>query len=118
MTYKCSILIIFTIRSEPNSVINFIQNLAVPEDFVSFKLDIDTSKIELPIAMDILHDPSVTELIDEFFFELHYRCEIMMYCGWGNRIPEKDQGLVLDRPRILEFFGDLRRKGIRAHIWP
>jgi hypothetical protein len=39
--------------------------------------------VEMPVAMEILNNPAVTDLIDEFFFELHYRCEIMMYCGWG-----------------------------------
>ena len=105
-------------QSEPNSVVNFIKTVAKPEDFVSFKLDIDNPSVEMPIAMDILNDGTVTELIDEFFFELHYRCDIMMYCGWGNRIPEQLHGLKLDRPRVLEFFQDLRKKGIRAHIWP
>ena len=105
-------------QSQPNSIINFIKTVAKPEDFVSFKLDIDNPSVEIPAAMDILNDPTVTELIDEFFFELHYRCDIMMYCGWGNRIPEELYGLKLDRPRVLEFFQDLRKEGIRAHIWP
>ena len=68
-------------QSSPNSVVSFIKNLAVQEDFVSFKLDIDSPINEIPIALDILNDASITSLIDEFFFELHYRCDIMMYCG-------------------------------------
>jgi hypothetical protein len=95
-----------------------LKNVAIPEDFVSFKLDIDTPAVEVPIALELLKNPEITSLVDEFFFELHYRCDIMMYCGWGNRMPNEYLGLVLDRPRILEFFQDLRRLGVRAHIWP
>ena len=105
-------------QSEPNSVVKFLRNVAISEDFVSFKLDIDNPKEEIPIALDLLKDPEVSNLVDEFFFELHYRCDIMMYCGWGNRMPNEYLGLTLDRPRILEFFQDLRKLGIRAHIWP
>jgi hypothetical protein len=103
---------------KPNSAVTFIKNLALPGDFVSFKLDIDTPEVEVPIALDILNDPGITSLIDEFFFELHFRCDFLMNCGWGSKMPEVYMGLKLDRPRVLEFFGDLRRKGIRAHFWP
>lgn len=47
-----------------------------------------------------------------------FRCEVMTSCGWGKRVPAESHGLVLDRPQILQFFIDLRKKGIRAHIWP
>ena len=85
---------------------------------MSFKLDIDTPLIEIHAALDLLQQPDVTDLVDEFFFEFHFRCEIMSRCGWGTRIPENILGLRLDRPRVMEFFQDLRRKGVRAHIWP
>jgi hypothetical protein len=42
----------------------------------------------------------------------------MTSCGWGKRVPSESHGLKLDRPDILEFFMNLRKKGIRAHIWP
>jgi len=103
---------------KPDSAVTFIKNLALPDDFVSFKLDIDTPQVEVPIALDIRNDPGISSLIDEFFFELHFRCEFLMVCGWGSAMPEEYMGLKLDRPRVLEFFGDLRRKGIRAHFWP
>ena len=91
---------------------------ATPQDFVSFKLDIDNTDVELPIALNILKDPSVSNLIDEFFFELHFRCEVMSDCGWGTGIPIESNGFVLDRNHALKLFRDLRDLGIRAHIWP
>jgi hypothetical protein len=88
-------------------------------DFVAFKLDIDTPEVEIPIALDLLNEKSdFAEYIDEFFFELHFRCEIMMNCGWGDQIPESQTSLKLDRHSALTFFRDVRRRGIRAHFWP
>ena len=92
--------------------------MTTPEDFVIFKLDVDTSEVEIPIALDILNDPEMHSLIDEFFFELHFRCEVLMTCGWGKDVLEESNGLQLDRPSTLKFFRDLRKTGIRAHIWP
>lgn len=104
--------------SEADSPIRFVQAMAQPEDFVAFKLDIDSPDYEMPIALSLLSDESLASLVDEFFFELHFRCEVMTSCGWGKRVPKESHGLVLDRPQILRFFIDLRKKGIRAHIWP
>lgn len=88
-------------------------------DFVAFKLDIDTPSIEIPIALELLNDKSALgSLVDEFFFELHFRCEVMMPCGWDDAMPERVGALQLDRPGALQFFADLRRSGIRAHFWP
>lgn len=85
---------------------------------MSFKLDIDTPSIEVPIALEILSDTELHHLIDEFFFELHFRCEIMMYCGWKTKMPVEYMGLKLDRLHALNFFQQLRKVGIRAHFWP
>lgn len=67
----------------PQSPLRYIRSLAKETDFVSFKLDVDTPTIELPIALELLRDPSIGKLVDEFFFELHYRCDLMMSCAWG-----------------------------------
>jgi hypothetical protein len=104
--------------SSHHSPTRLIQQLATPEDFVSFKLDVDTPEIEIPIALEILRNSSVYRLVDEFFFELHFRCEIMMYCGWEDKMPIASHGLVLDRPSALKLFRDLRQVGVRAHFWP
>lgn len=60
------------------------------DDFVAFKLDIDTPEVELPIVSDLLDvNSDFADYIDEFFLELHFRCEIMMSCGWGDKMPKE-----------------------------
>ena len=107
--------------SDKDSPLRVIKEIAQPEDFVSFKLDIDCPEVEIPIVLQLLNDTTLIELVDEFFFELHFRCEVMMRCGWGTdsiAIPYEMLGLQLDRSHALELFSGLRQKGIRAHIWP
>lgn len=105
--------------SDPDSVQTLTRQLGLtPSDFVAFKLDIDTPDIEVPLVLSLLANSSFSELVDEFFFELHFRCEIMMPCGWDSAMPEQFRGLRLDRPGALELFRDLRSKGVRAHFWP
>jgi hypothetical protein len=105
---------------EQSSAMQIIQHVARVEDFVSFKLDIDTPSVELPIILQLLQSEhrSVTMLIDELFFELHFRCEFLMHCGWGESIPRQQEGLLLDRFHVLQVFQQLREMGIRAHFWP
>lgn len=108
------------------SPLRMIKETATPSDFVSFKLDIDTPDIEIPIALTILQDSELTDLIDEFFFELHFHCEVMMSCAWGdllqNRTAEEVEqglyGLKLDRYSAMEFFQNFRKAGVRSHFWP
>lgn len=104
--------------TDHNSPMNMISSIASPHDFIAFKLDIDTPSVEMPIALEILKNPLISSLIDEFFFELHFRCEVMTSCGWGKRVPYEMNGLILDRPHVLKYFIELRHQGIRAHIWP
>lgn len=104
--------------THPDSPVRLIKSFANPSDFVSFKLDIDHPDTEMPIALSLLSDPGFSSLIDEFFFELHFQCEVMTSCGWGKRVPAESHGLKLDRSHVLSFFQDLRYTGIRAHIWP
>ena len=54
--------------------LTLIKDVVSAGDFVAFKLDVDTSTIELPIALSLLRNSSYYELVDEFFFELHYNC--------------------------------------------
>ena len=100
------------------SPLRFIRNIARHADFVAFKLDVDTPLVELPIALELLRDDHFNTLVDEFFFELHFRCDLMMSCAWGDKMPTEFDGLKLDLPNTLNYFSDLRQKGVRAHIWP
>lgn len=102
----------------PNSPFHHMLRVATPYDFVSFKLDIDWSPIEIPLAFALANNEhNLATLVDEFFFEYHFRCEIMMYCGWGSQMPLEYEGVPLDRPHALQLFQRMRSQGIRAHIW-
>jgi len=100
------------------SPLRFIREIDTENDFVSFKLDVDTASVEIPQALALLVDPELSKLVDEFFFELHFRCEIMTRCGWQENDMSDDYGIQLDRSHALQFFQDMRMLGIRAHIWP
>jgi hypothetical protein len=64
-----------------------------------------------------MRDPETAKYIDEFFFELHFRCDLMMSCGWGHDIPKYFMGIKLDRPNALNVFREMRVMGVRAHMW-
>ena len=104
--------------TKKHSPLRIIKQTVLKDDFVSFKLDVDTPSIEIPIALELLSNNDLHGLIDEFFFELHFRCEIMMYCGWEDKMPEELLGLKLNREHVLEYFQNLRKVGIRSHFWP
>lgn len=101
-----------------NSPVRMLKQMATPRDFIAWKLDIDHPETEMPIATSLLKDGAFAGLIDEFFFELHYRCEVMTSCGWGKRVPASHSGLQLERASVMKYFADLRKAGIRAHVWP
>jgi hypothetical protein len=109
---------ISAVQEDHMSPVRILKSIAVQSDFVAFKLDIDHSSTEMPIAMSLLKDKKFSSLIDEFFFELHFRCEIMTSCGWGKRVPFQLEDLKLERADVLAYFIQLRSVGIRAHIWP
>lgn len=56
-----------------DSPLRYIRQLASPQDFVAFKLDIDHPDMEMPIALALRDQPELFQLVDEFFFELHFR---------------------------------------------
>jgi hypothetical protein len=103
------------ITSKDNPL-RIIKDIATKDDFVSFKLDIDAPAVEIPIALSILANPDIAELIDEFFFELHFNCPMLKGC-WGS-VPESVAGLKLDRVNAMQLFQKIRHMGIRAHFWP
>ena len=103
---------------DPNSPLRFLKEIATEKDFVAFKLDIDTPEVEIPLALKLAQDVELGKLVDEFFFELHFRSELLMPCGWDDAMPETFHNLTLDRPNALQLFSTLRSHGMRAHFWP
>lgn len=101
-----------------HSVGRMIREVAKDYDFVSLKLDLPDLLDEVSVAQEILHDSALRNLVDEFFFEFRFRCEVMMGCGWSYGIPAVADGFVLNRYNVMKFFHDLRVAGIRAHFWP
>jgi hypothetical protein len=104
--------------TDKESPLRIIKAIATIDDFVAFKLDIDTPLVEIPIALEIASNPKIANLIDEFFFELHFQCELMCtrHC-WGN-VPDFVAGLRLDRYNAMKLFISYRNLGIRSHFWP
>eukprot|EP00760_Papus_ankaliazontas_P020274 PhM_4_TR18299/c0_g1_i1/m.21127 len=98
--------------------LNHILERTRPDDFVALKIDIDTSTVELPLLRTILNTPELLERIDELYFEHHITMEILeKYWTMAARNRMKP---VLSKERqsaSLKLFGDLRRRGVRAHSW-
>ena len=101
-----------------NSPLRMIKNIANIDDFVAFKLDIDTPTVEIPTVLNLLKDSVLQNLVDEFFFELHFQCEVTGHWWNGHDIPSNYMGISLRRESAMSIFRDLREKGIRAHFWP
>lgn len=89
---------------------------ARPEDFVVFKLDIDTFHLERAFVDEMLTNKlgtNATLLIDEFLFEYHFATpdEPELHTFW----PRKTRGGSLrDAVRLMT---ELRRRGVRSHFW-
>lgn len=96
--------------------LTFIKALTKKEDYVVFKLDIDNTKIETEIVRQIMEDPELWVLIDEFYFEHHVRGSPMQWHGWGN-LSHLTTTPFSDIQDSYDIFGFLRAKGIRAHSW-
>ena len=107
-----------TSNSTSPSPTAFIRRTSRPADFISFKLDIDHPETELDLAVELLNDQYLIELVDEFFFEAHFRCDVMMACGWGTIKDTEKRQIVLDRLPVMQFFQKVRHNGIRSHFWP
>jgi hypothetical protein len=90
--------------------LNLLQSVATVNDFVFFKLDIDTPSVEMPLIEQILNNTSFSNLIDIFFFEHHVDIPEMRRF-WG-------EDLQMTLHDSYEIFTQLRRKGIRAHSYP
>lgn len=104
----------FNIRASPgDDWDNPLQHLlatASPEDYVLFKLDIDTNEVEEAIVRSLLASPEALALIDEFYWEHHVNFAPVNY-DWGLESYNKFMN------SSLPFFSALRHAGVRAHSW-
>ena len=96
-------------RSAMTNPFELLKQIAVPADFVAVKLDIDAPDLELALVKQLLDDPQLQALVDEFFFEHHVK--IADFDHWGDEA----KGTLSDTYAI---FAALREKGVHAHSWP
>ena len=78
------------------------------DDLIVIKLDVDTSHVEVPLALQLLEDESLHPLVDQFYFEHHALLKEIP--GWGRNI----RSTIKDS---MELFHGLRQKGIASHFW-
>jgi hypothetical protein len=81
------------------------------QDYVALKLDIDVPDIEGRLIEQLMNDDTLSQRVDEVFFEHHVNVSAMRGF-WG----------VVSQPITMKdsyrLFLALRRKGIRMHSWP
>jgi hypothetical protein len=89
-----------------------IRQTASKEDYVLFKLDIDSGHVEKGTVDHLLSpDNDDLEYIDEFFWEQHVDNYIMNR-PWGDTI---DKSMTIEDS--YHYFLRLRQQGVRAHSW-
>ena len=115
-------------RAEDSSDSPFIPALieqsAKPEDYILFKLDIDSPHVEAGSVDDILAHASTTP-IDEFFWEHHVQGNYILARGYWKQDflrQSKSSSSSSSYPHVTlresyEYFWKLRQHGIRAHSW-
>lgn len=100
------------VSADPTSLLNplklILENFH-EDDLIVIKLDIDTSSIEVPLAMQLLQDDRYSKLIDHFYFE-HHVGNAELAASWKKSM----KGSVKES---LDLFAGLRKKGIAAHSW-
>ena len=100
---------------DADNPLTFIKHLTKPEDFVVFKLDIDSPLVEIALVKQLMADPQLIELVDEFYFEHHVSGSPMQRHGWGDL--QNSAADLSTLPESYELFTFLREHGIRAHSW-
>ena len=100
------------VSADPESKMNPLKSIVAEyteDDFIVIKLDIDTSSIEVPLAMQLLEDDSLNQIIDQFYFEHHVNIqEVAKY--WRKSM----KGTIKDS---FDLMNGLRKKGVAAHFW-
>jgi hypothetical protein len=87
---------------------------AHPNDYVLFKLDIDSPKVEDGNIHYIIDDPNNN--IDEVFWEHHVRGNYLL-TEWRGLDNNEEYLADVTLRESYEFFLKMRLKGIRAHSW-
>mmetsp|Transcript_1897 Transcript_1897/g.4158 ORF Transcript_1897/g.4158 Transcript_1897/m.4158 type:complete len:442 (-) Transcript_1897:141-1466(-) len=98
-------------KTDPDSPLRHIRESATREDYVMFKLDIDNNPVEEGIVKELVADPELMSLIDEFFWEHHINMHPMKL-AWKDQISE-----TATQRDSIQFFRTLREHGVRAHSW-
>ena len=93
--------------------LTFIKHLTKPKDFVVF--DIDSPLVEIALVKQLMADPQLVELVDEFYFENHVSGSPMQWHGWGDL--QNSSADLSSLPESYKLFTFLREHGIRAHSW-
>ena len=103
--------------SDPSSPVSIIKQISQPGDFVVPKLDIDTPEVEMVILRELLSDPELLELVDEFFFEYHVLFVPMNKDWFGSEKPSHPLPTTDTLADAYNLFYSLSKKGVRAHSW-
>lgn len=98
---------------DPRNPLNMIRAAGNPEDFIVLKIDIDNSELEHDFIDQILQDASLVTLIDELFWEPHFKFGYLIGCCWNMTVVDSSNAST-----IHKLFTRLRNAGIRAHGWP
>ena len=105
------------VSADPKGKLNPLNSILTQfnsDDFVVVKLDIDTPSIEMPLANQILENPTYQELIDLFYFEHHVH--IGDFTNWSTGSAKDSITDTIED--TLNLFSSLREKGVSAHFWP
>lgn len=104
------------VEPRPGSYANpltHLAHLASPDDFVVFKLDIDSPLIERQLVEQLLADPAMLARVDEFYYE-HAVTGSPMLRTWLRGSHGKINETL---SASYALFTRLRESGIRAHSW-
>lgn len=97
-------------RDCQHNPLTMIKKYCKKNDFVVFKLDIDSKDLENALVDQLLSDKEAMDLIDEFYYEEHFNNPAMHIHGWMRY-----STTLADYYRLVIA---QRRKGFRMHYWP
>lgn len=93
-----------------------IERSARPEDYIMFKLDIDSPRVEAG-SVDYILANAATTPIDEFFWEHHVKGNYILARGYWKQDFRRSKSPHVTLKESYEYFLKLRQLGIRAHSW-